>query len=482
MNPIFYKPENAWAGDPFPFLKDGTYYLYYLLDWREKAANGESVPSDGRTARLYLITTRDMVHFVEHGQMLACGSVDEADAYVGTGSVVEGLGQYHMFYTGYNPHYAAQGRQATSVLHAVSTDLLNWEKVPGDTFNAPVDTFEPNDWKDPFPFWNEEAGEFWMLVCARLKTGPARRRGCTALCTSKDLRHWQVQPKPFYAPGLFNDHDCADLFRMGDWWYLFFSEYSEQTVTRYRRARSLAGPWLTPAIDTCDGRALYAGKTAGDGANRYLFGWIPTREGSKDYRPWQWGGALVVHQLWQKADGTLAVRPPRQVVQTFSIERACTFQPGLGESRITPQAVELDAAGSLAFAGAGLLPASCKIQATIVYQPDTRGCGLALRTSEDFESGYYIRLEPAQQRLVFDAWPRPGDQPFMIGLERSIHLEPNTPIRITVLVEGTICVVYVNGETAMSARMYDLTAGNWGVFAQQGAARFTDVSLAERMA
>jgi beta-fructofuranosidase len=310
MNPIYYKPDNGWAGDPFPFFKDGTFYIYYMFDWREKDINGESVPSDGRTARSHLITTKDMVHFVEHGEMVPCGSGDEADVYLGTGSVLEGLGQYHMFYTGYNPRYAAQGKQATAVLHAVSTDLLNWKKVPGDTFNSPTEISEADDWKDPFPFWNEEAGEFWMLVCARLKTGPARRRGCTALCTSKDLQHWQVQSKPYYAPGLYNDHDCADLFSIGDWWYLFFSEYSEQVSTRYRMARSLAGPWLTPAIDTCDGRALYAGKTAGDGANRYLFGWIPTRQGSRDYRPWQFGGALVVHKLWQKADGTLAVRPP----------------------------------------------------------------------------------------------------------------------------------------------------------------------------
>ena len=474
MNPIYYKPDNAWPGDFIPFYKDGTYYLYYLLDWRDVAGHGEGTP-------WYLITTKDMVHFQEHGEMLARGSVAEQDLYVFTGSAVEGLGQYHIFYTGHNPHYAAQGKPDQGIMHAVSTDLFHWQKVPQDTFFAPTDSYKANDWRDPYVFWNEEVGEFWMLVCARLKNGPSRRRGCTALCTSKDLQHWQVQPKPFYAPGLYHTHECPDLFRLGDWWYLFFSEYSEQTVTCYRMAHSLTGPWLTPANDTCDGRAFYAAKTASDGTNRYLFGWNPTRETGKDYRPWQWGGALAVHELWQKADGTLAVRPPQQVLQAYNVSRTCTFQPGLGESLITSQAVNLTASGSLACASAGLLPAACKLQATIVYEPDTRGCGLAIRTSEDYETGYYIRLEPAQQRLVFDAWPRPGDQPFMIGLERSLHLVPGTPVQLTVLVEDTICEVYVNGETAMSARMYDLPEGNWGVFVQQGVARFTDLSLHVRM-
>ncbi|MCY2927027.1 MAG: GH32 C-terminal domain-containing protein [Planctomycetota bacterium] len=269
---------------------------------------------------------------------------------------------------------------------------------------------------------------------------------------------------------------------MGDWWYLVFSEYSERVTTRYRMARSPAGPWLTPAVDTCDGRGLYAAKTAGDGDSRYLFGWLATRQGSKDCRPWEFGGTLVIHELGQKPDGTLAFRAPRPVLRAFGAQRACTFQPGLGGCRISPQAVALDGGGSLACADAGPLPPSCKIEATIVYQPGTHGCGLALRTSDDFESGYYVRLEPAQQRLVFDAWPRPNDQPFMIGLERPLRLEPGTPIRLTVLVEGTICVVYVNAETAMTARLYDLPTGRWGVFVQQGQATFTDVSLAERTA
>ena len=42
------------------------------------------------------------------------------------------------------------------------------------------------DWRDPFPFWNEEAGEYWMLLAAREKAGPDNRRGCIALMTSPD--------------------------------------------------------------------------------------------------------------------------------------------------------------------------------------------------------------------------------------------------------------------------------------------------------
>ena len=146
-------------------------------------------------------------------------------------------------------------------MHAVSDDLLHWTKQPGEMFFSPGDNFESHDWRDPFVFWNPEAKEYWMLTAARLKTGPSRRRGCTALSTSRDLVHWTVRD-PFWAPGLYFTHECPDLFKMGDWWYLVFSEFSERMHTRYRMARSLKGPWLTPANDTFDGRAYYAAKTA----------------------------------------------------------------------------------------------------------------------------------------------------------------------------------------------------------------------------
>ena len=48
-----------------------------------------------------------------------------------------------------------------------------------------------------------------------------------------------------------------------------------------------------------------------------MFGWLPTREGETDSGKWQWGGELVVHEMVQRADGTLTVRPPETVLAAF---------------------------------------------------------------------------------------------------------------------------------------------------------------------
>jgi len=280
MREFFYRPVNASAADFIPFYAKGKFQLFYLHDVRD--ANKEAgIP-------WHLISTDDFVHFTEHGAVFPHGAITEQDFYDFTGCVIEARGQYHIFYTGHNGEFPKQGKPMQGVMHAVSDDLLTWTKIPEDTFYSPGGQYEMNDWRDPFVFWNDEAGEYWMLLAARFTDGPSRRRGCTALCASKDLKKWEVRD-PFWAPGLYYAHECPDLFKIGDWWYLVFSTFSDKFLTHYRMSRSLKGPWTAPQNDTFDGRAFYAAKTFSDGKNRYVFGWNPKRDGDKDGGCWQWG-------------------------------------------------------------------------------------------------------------------------------------------------------------------------------------------------
>ena len=473
----FYKPHDGWAADFIPIYAQGVFHLFYLKDYRDPAAHGEGTP-------WFHLSTTDFVHFEDHGEALARGGADAQDLFVFTGSVIEttqALGQYHIFYTGHNPHLRAQGKPEQAVMHAVSDDLVTWRKIPEDTFFAPAgkdDLYEPHDWRDPFVFFDEATQGFGMLLAARLKTGrlpaaPSRRRGCTALCTSKDLKTWAVRDS-FWTPNLYFTHECPDLFQMGEWWYLVFSEFSERCVTRYRMSRSPAGPWLTPPDDTFDGRAYYAAKTASDGTRRFIFGWNPTRVGEKDDGAWQWGGNLVVHEVVQRADGTLAVKVPDTVDAIYSQRTPVTFAPALGACAIGTasahfNAIGTEAAGSFACATAGPMPERFKIEATLSFSEGAQSFGLMLRADDALEAAYYLRFEPHQQRVVFDAWPRPGDKPYWPELERPLALVAGQPITLKLYIEGSVCEVYVNDTMAMSTRLYNLKAGQWGVFASEGA-------------
>ncbi|MDJ8954119.1 beta-fructofuranosidase, partial [Clostridium perfringens] len=93
--------------------------------------------------------------------------------------------------------------------------LRTWTKDPTCALLAPeAQGYEPHDWRDPFVFRDERSGQWAMLLAARRAAGASRRRGCTALLTSPDLRQWTVQ-QPFWAPEAWFTHECPDLFRWG---------------------------------------------------------------------------------------------------------------------------------------------------------------------------------------------------------------------------------------------------------------------------
>jgi len=474
---IFYRPDDGVAADFIPFYWQGDYHLFYLKDYRDIPGHGEGTP-------YWHIVTRDFVHFEDWGEALARGPQDAQDLMVSTGCVLERDGIFHIFYTGQNHHFKALGWPTQGGMHATSRDLRAWTKEDEPVFYAPTDRYEKDDWRDPFVFWNEEAGEYWMLLAARVKEGPDRLRGCTAVAASRDLVHWEVRPT-FWAPDLYFTHECPDLFRIGEWWYLVYSTFSERSVTHYRMSRTLQGPWLAPANDTFDGRAFYAAKSAAnDQGRRFMFGWLPTREGETDSGKWQWGGELVVHEVVQRADGALAVRPPDTVLAAFGRPIApAPPRPILGAWQAEhSDALAASAVGRNAVVSLGAMPDECLIETRLTFQGATGVYGLYLRGDPAYDSYYQVRLEPANRRMVIDRWPRPGDEPFI--LERPLDLAEGQPVTLKVIASGTNLVAYSSGDerewTALSCRMYDHRRGEWGLFAAEGEARFARLRLAVR--
>jgi len=479
---FFYRPQDAWAADFIPMFYNGRYELFFLLDWRDSEKHGEGVP-------WYRISTTDLVNFTEHGQMLARGTAAEQDLYVFTGSALRANNQFHIFYTGHNGHLADQGKPMQGIMHAVSDDLSNWKKQPSETFFAPADRYEKDDWRDPFVFFEPLSGRYYMLVAARNKNGIPRRRGLTACCGSTDLTHWTVE-KPLYDPGLYFTHECPDLFKMGGWWYLVFSEFTDKVRTRYRMSRSWRGPWIIPSRDDFDGHAFYAAKTASDGKRRLLFGWNPTRDGSKDTGGWQWGGNLVIHEIWQQPDGLLAVKMPDSVAAAFTEERPVRFAWGAGDWKDTREGggkdlrggVALKGAGTYSVASAGEIPSLCLITATMTPESLKQGdFGIWFKGNDDLDQAYYIRCEPGAGRMVFDKWPRERSEvPNMAELERPVKFQPGKGTSIQLIIDGNKGVVYVNDAIAMNFRAYDLSFRNWGFFAGDANVHITNVGLKEK--
>lgn len=464
----FYQPEGAWVGDVIPWQEAGVFHLFYLYESRR-------TPKDGMP--WHRVVTDDLTRFREAGVSLASGGRSAADFNVYTGSIVLAEdGTHHVFYTGQNPDVPGEdGRPLQVVMHATSTDgMRTWQRHPSDTFGATAG-YETGDWRDPFVFWDEQAHIWRMLITARHDTGPSRRRGVIAQCTSRDLSAWEPA-EPFWNPGRYLAHECPEVFQWGDWWYLVYSEFSDAFTTRYRMSRSLHGPWLVPEHDTIDGRAYYAAKSAARGDRRFFFGWIASREGGVDDGAWQWAGTMSVLEAEQRADGTLGFHHTEELRSAFTA-------PEQGIAAGTVLAAPDGYADALTAADA---PSAFRVRARFDIADATKECGVLLRASPDGDEGYVLRLEPRRGRLVFDRWPRQvtgaeqwqisGDVPFSIELERPCRIEPGEHV-LDVIVDGDLCVANLDDATVLSTRLYDRPAGRLGAFVGEGTVVLTEFAV-----
>ena len=480
MKNIFYKPKDGWVGDTIPFAHDGKFYIYYLHDERK----GNTQDEYGYRTSWNLLITEDGVNVKDCKVVLPVGEYDDADYACYTGSVIEGNdGNFHMFYTAqnnYNPKYHRDGKPLQYVAHAISTDLINWEKLPELTFGADERIYEPFDWRDPFVFYNEEEKCFDMLLAARLRGASEKNGGCVGLCRSYDLLHWEAK-EPFYNPESYMTHECPDLFKLGNKWYLVYSTFSEKFVTHYRMSDKLSGPWTSPIEDTFDGRAFYAAKTAQVGDKRMAFAWVPTKRGESDFGQYEWGGNFIAHEINQTTDNKLTVKPAEGLINMFNKEFV--------NEKLNKVEIE-NYEGEKSYVIDGMKD-TCMIEAVIEFSEGVRSFGIGLRQDSALANGYYLRFEPFYNRIVADMWPRrirgvnqwyvDGDKPFMVELERPFDYKSlkDNKVHIRVVTDGSIICLYVNDITALTMRAYNLNRTNWGFFVKDGSIRVSDIHMYE---
>lgn len=75
MQNIFYQPPGVWFGDCMPFGLHDTFYLFHQRDTRNPAPFGEPFG-------WHLSTTKDFVHYEDHGIALPRGTVEEQDQFI----------------------------------------------------------------------------------------------------------------------------------------------------------------------------------------------------------------------------------------------------------------------------------------------------------------------------------------------------------------------------------------------------------------
>lgn len=465
---LYYKPAIGYVGDPMPFYdaKEKTFKILYLHDMRD----GNSTVYHP----VYELTTKDAASYSNTGEAIACGSAQEDDPALGTGSTVEKDGVYYTFYTG---HKAASPREV--ILKATSSDGNIWTKDRSFRLQAP-EGYDQDEFRDPYVFYDEDA-KIYRMVLSAIKDG----KSVLAQFTSTDLAAW-TEVEPFFHNKWGRFYECPDVFKMGDYWYLLYSDKDVTRQVQYFYAKTLdelrnmgddpAFPWRDEG--KLEGTSFYAGKSASGGTDRYIWGWCATREGNLPEGTMDWAGALVAHKIVQNEDGTLGFDIPEAVDKKFTEQVDLQeVSKSEGVEGTTTAGYTLAAGQSVRFAR---LNYTNKLSFTVKTTPGTSVFGLSFVDCSDRDYNYRVYVEDRWNNLKFDKVTTGKDGTEMRSNINSFGLQAAEDgiYHVTMVSDQSVCVVYVNGQYAFTNRIYGMAKNPWSLFCSDGKVEISDLKLA----
>ena len=356
-------------------------------------------------------------------------------------------------------------------MHAVSRDLVSWQKMPEDSFRGSKPYIYDDTFRDPNVFYNPDYDEYWMLITTRSQ----KARGVIARYTSKDLKHWENQ-------GVFFENDmgsdanmeCPTLVKYGDYWYLTFSDQWPNRVVHYRVAKDSKGPFEKPAQDYFDASGFYAAKLAKDDKDLYLVGWTPTKWDSMDKRPTDWAGNMVTHQLKQRADGTLYPVPVTKVTERLNKNEV--LKPVTQRGDVTAEGQNYHFGGK-GYADVVMprLNGIKKITGHFTPASQQGKFGLMFNVGPNQTGSLNLVFDQEKQQVAFYNTDTGSINKAKPELSVPVSLQPGESYDFTLLIDGTVAVLYINDQMALSTRMYALPEHQWGIFSSDSEVSLTNL-------
>jgi beta-fructofuranosidase len=471
--PYVIKPTDnvGGVGDPMPFYdaKNSEFKVLYLQDY---ATNKPYCfhPYWG-------LKTKDCSSYESLGEILSAGSNDfQQDAALGTGCCFynEADGLYYIYYTGENGK--CTNRQV--VMRATSHDFKTWTRDNLWQLNGPEYGYNGFDFRDPQIFKGDD-GKFHMVIATRPQAGG---NGVFAEFVSADMKNWENAGS---FPMVWDRFcECPDVFKMGDWWYLVYSESFKTSWSRkvkYMMADSwenLKKCFNDPGANwpkdgregVLDSRAFYAGKTASNGTDRYIWGWCPYRPvedidarninvGAGDGNEPKWGGALVCHKVLQHEDGTLTL----------------TAVPSLNNKYNKPQTVrEMEskgyANGKLTGEGAYVLYNRLGYHNHMSFTVKTAGntdkFGVSLFRGSDSKKYYTMVFNPEGEndRKINMEQEGAEGKGFIEAVDSYKFQRPADNVyNIDIYTDNSVFVIYVNDNICYTMRLYGIQKNCWSI-------------------
>ncbi len=434
--------SQPYVGDTMPYYEDGVFYVYYLKEG-----------GDSYNHSLYLATTEDFVTWEEHPDpVIEADRSGAQDSWIGTGSVVKAGDTYYFFYTGHTDSAAAEYKE--KIMAAKGTSLTSFEKIEGWEIAPPDELGQKNDFRDPQAYYDPETDTISMTVTASMD-GTARILKFTL---SSDLQSVTYDGVIFTDPvGGFWNLECSDTFKMGDTWYLTYS--AQDDTLWYASSDSPWGPYGEPA--RLDGKLFYAAKHVEDENGTYMAGWTRRSESPSSTQDVSaWGGNLSVQKVVQREDGTLFLAPADSIAGQYTLRRTIPA----GDTHLF-----LDAGSLYSYTDAFTCYESFMITGDFRYSGEGT-FGLSFDYSGSPEKNKFIALSPADQTvsLLFN-------EGSTLITETAAPLEAGKDFSFTYIQEGSAGTFYLDGEAALTVRIYGASGKTIQLFAENNSVLFTSL-------
>lgn len=452
---LHYTTPNHWVGDVHPYYENGTYHLIYVYD-----------PGEWRVGHLQ---SRDLLHWEEREM-----------AHTPAPLVPEVLPNYYVLqiipdtiHGGYRTFYPYYGIRASR-----SRDLVTWRYADPQLVVPSLPGY--GRMADPYPFWNEDRHEYWMVVTLRKDGLPLDRAGAFGYATSADLEHWTWRGE-LYSPGNIGEPELPLMFKMGQRWYLlgFPNDGKSLGEPIYRVSSSCDGPWTVPTPDKLDGKHFCAGRTSFDGTRRLLFGWIPKSilpSGSQ-----YWGGHFALpRELYALPDGRLAVRLEPSVAkrirgETCFPKTGVALMPQAGQWTIAGNAASATQSGQRHSVRIQPAPGSIDLTLNVLLRDKCDRAGIELDRKAN-GNGFEVVIDRKEKHLA--VLNRDGT----VCAAQAIDDLNDCKVQLRVLVDGDIVEAFLADRYALAARLPASVRGETVELFAQGPADFDNIDLCRLLA
>jgi beta-fructofuranosidase len=473
--------DNGRPGDPNGcFFANGRYHLMYLYN---------------RTGVGFCwghVSSQDLVHWRHHPDAIGPGGGDEG-CFSG-GGFVDDDGAAYLSY------WMLWGAKGIGIAQSRDRHYARWDKLKAnpviqstewgitETSDASGQTLIYGS-ADPSNIWKKD-GKYYLCTgnllvlnkYGRKPDSPEAMKGDRLyLLESEDLANWHYRGVFYQRNANWTDDSednmCPSFLPLpasaaggqpsGKHLLLFISHNRgcQYYIGDYDTQRDRFIPEHHGRMTWIDNTFFAPEALMDDRGRQIMWAWLTDNPEGEDARGWS-GVYGLPRSLWLGEDGTLRMRPVRELHRLRGVELSWTdlTLPAGGTKRLE-----------------GVVGDSCELEITI-HPAAARRVGVKVRTSPGGEEETLLFYDADTKKLCFDS-TRSGVDGRQTLEQAPLEQKDGEPLNLRVFVDKSVVEIYANDRQAICRRVFPGRSDSLGVvlFAKGGEATFSHVKAWEMM-